>query len=132
MIGGHQVIGQQDTKVVCQAGLIMGALFLILGMIMMFFGSMPIPLFQNAAVLFVIVGGALTLISWYALEHTPATASAAIDEQRQWNRFWNATATVTGIYFFLFILGIRLDLSMELPLAILGIYLFWSYVYAKK
>ncbi len=115
----------------CQVVIVVGVVILFIGLLMLLGTSSSSGI--NNAFLLCIVGGSSVLLGSFAIRRVRngTNGNKKVEERKEWRRFFIASSLYVIISIVLVSLNIDIQFVFGIPLSILCIYLFWSYVLPK-
>lgn len=123
-------IDASDLVVTSQAGMVLGIVLLIVGLLMLMSSQATASFGLGAAAALVGTGALLTALGAAGVRRFKGRAPRVSAEERraEWRRFLIAATICAVASFLLLMLNVRFDLTMGLPVAILCMFLFWQFV----
>jgi hypothetical protein len=123
-------IDASDLVVTSQAGIVLGIVLLIVGLLMLMSSQAMSSFGLGVAAVLVGTGVLLTALGAAGVQRFKGrTPGVSIEEGRaEWKRFFIAATVCAMASFVLLMLNVRVDLVVGLPLTILCTFMFWQFV----
>jgi hypothetical protein len=120
-----------DKRVICQTGIIIGSVILIIGLLMLT-ASLSASGYENGMI-FSVTGGVTMTLSVFAIRRIKSGAfeNDKVVERKEWERYTAISIVFLVISITLIMLDISIPFAIGFPLAIVSTYVFWSYVLNK-